>query len=95
MVAYRRAECIGNGMAGHLALLRLLYRFAPPPQANGAEVGLAHLLGDTSKFDIEGVKGKEIVARVTRGKQGSERPLRIACAGDASYRVAALGLMQS
>jgi hypothetical protein len=35
------------------------------------------------------------VARVTRGKQSGQRPARIAGAGDASYCVATVGLMQS
>jgi hypothetical protein len=95
MVAYRRAQRIGDGLARRFALTRLLYGLSPPLQANCAEVRLAYLLGDPRKLDVEGVKGEEIVTRVTRGKQSGQRPARIAGAGDASYCVATVGLMQS
>ena len=70
MARYRGAEGIGHGMPCRLASLRLLDGFAPPLQANGAEIGLAHLLGNPGKLNIEGVKREEIVAGIARRKQG-------------------------
>ena len=66
---YRSPERIGDRMARDFAFASVLDRLAPPLQADGAEVRLAHLLGDAGKLDVQGIKSKDIVTRVARGKQ--------------------------
>ena len=59
-------------------------RLAPPLQANFAEAGLAHLLGDAGKLDIEGIKGKESARAPAAGRTAAMAPVGIAIPRDAS-----------
>ena len=81
-------------MAGGFAVCCALDRLAPPLEADGAEIGLAHLLGDAGELDVESVKREEIGPRVRRGEQDGKAAVGIAFPRDASYGVASLGLMQ-
>ena len=69
MPPYRSPERIGNRMARGCAFAGAIDRLAPPLQADGAKIRLAHMLGDARKLDVEGIKGDEIVACIARDKQ--------------------------
>ena len=68
---------VGDRMTGRLALCRTLERLTPPLQADGAELGLAHLFGNAGKLDVERAEGKEIAARLARREQGSNGAIGI------------------
>jgi hypothetical protein len=78
MAALHFANGIGDWMAGRLLLCRTLDGLAPPLQTDGAELRLAHLLGDTGELDIEGRKSKEIGPLRCRRKQSGKSAIGIA-----------------
>ena len=72
------AQGIGHGMTGALTSPRARQSLAPPLQADGAELGLGHLLGDAGELDIEGVERKKIGAGLARREQSGKGAIGIA-----------------
>jgi len=75
---FERTDGIGDRLARRLPVRYPLNGLAPPLQADGAELGLAHLLGDTGKLDIEGIEREKIGARLTWREQGGKSAIGIA-----------------
>ena len=69
-------------------------RIAPPLQANFAELRLAHLLGGAGKLDIEGIKGKERLARRPRREQRARIAVGIPIARDGPDRILSFAFLQ-
>ena len=62
----RLAKGVGDRMANGVARASPRDRFAPPVQADGAELGLFYLLGDAGKLDIERTERKKTGPASTR-----------------------------
>ena len=60
-------------MAGAHPRRGVVKRVAPPLQADLAEPGLGHLLGNAGKLGIEGIEREQPVARVRRQRTSADR----------------------
>ena len=63
-------------------------------QSDLTEPGLAHLLADAGKLDVEGVKSEEVVAASAGSEQGARIAVGIALASDLADRDLAFALIQ-
>ena len=88
------ADGVGDRVPSGFAGSGAIERIAPPLQANFAELRLAHLLGGAGKLDIEGVKGKERLARRPRREQRARIAVRIPIARDGPDRILSFAFLQ-